>query len=507
MVDQVKQPVTRNAEQDCKTKVTGTAEACTAVSDCLLEDSFEWTEDDMDELVLTCQLSSSGKGSLTVPKTSKPQFGTSPSQVSFVPETQFTQICSRASHAETQKQADASSPSQCTQILFPEEEDKKLYIDEGGDEALNANEVRQFQHAQQIPEQEDADQWELSFDDDDSLLASAMHEYELSREGIAKSEDNENVNNGKNGSPKIEEPPKSDDLVTSHLTKRFNFTERKVNSCQTESTNSSSSKELVKNGLSKTITSSHLTINSKFDTKIQKTSPPTTSDSTTKRTSDRDVRRLDKMAVKQSKSNNLFGKRNFADIAKNPGNSEMKVSEKPLNRMPTAQTNSRSMLEKDFCTKQVNESNKTEYVSSGNMATPLGRDRANTPCGIGSTSLENAAHANKSRYLRNNARTHLRDNVQSRPLPLQSLPELRPQENSKFSKEKPASRIKQTTTNNSTREFLSKTESKSSLVLPSKAQNSSEMQKNEKQENEFDFLMSEDDFTALLDDFNFDGEL
>ncbi|XP_028409813.1 uncharacterized protein LOC114532497 [Dendronephthya gigantea] len=470
-VTQVKQHASTNGgEQDCKTNVTCAAEASAAISDCLLEDSFEWTEDDMDELILTCQLSSSGKGSLTIPEASKPRFGASPSQVSFVPETQFTQIRSRTAHTETQKRTDASSHEpQCTQILFPEGEDGN--IDEGGDGALNTSEVRQFEHAQQIPEQEDTDQWD--FDDDDSLLATAMHEFELSQKAVSKQKYDQNDTNNKHGGSRIggSAQKSDDDFVTSNLTNHFNLTERRLDKSLEERTNSSTSKEPVKNSLSTTRTSSRSTINSKVDTKQQKISTPTTSHSITGRTNDFNVKQLNKIAVKRSGSNNLLGKRNCAQIAKDASNSGTSVLEKPFNKM-MPQTNSTNMLGKGFCAKQINERNKTKDVSSGSMTTPRGRGG----------SLPNLTQRNGNRHPRDNLTGDL---------------------------ECPKGKLtRQTTTNNnSTRGFVTKPESKSSLVPQSKLQNSSETQPNENQENEFDFLMSEDDFTALLDDFNFDDVL
>ena len=174
-----------------------------------------WTEDDMDELILTCQLSSSGKGSLTIPEVPKPQCGLSPSQVILVPETQMTpDAC-----AETQVLPEVERFLQSTQMLFDEEEPEVDTKDVAA--VLNAEHGPELcEHAQEVPEQ-NLDLWELDSDEDDSLLASAAQEFELSQEaktksprfsrGLAKRSPRKDIQNNKcsNGENTFKESPRT----------------------------------------------------------------------------------------------------------------------------------------------------------------------------------------------------------------------------------------------------------------------------------------------------------
>ena len=387
--------------QPCNTKLTSTTIPGTSISgprttisgpgttiSGLLHDSFEWTEDDMDELILTCQLSSSGKGSLTVPDPPRPQCGASPSEDIFVPETQLTQMPSRTTRTETQMQP--------TQILFDEEKSK-----------LNTNEVvlntnhaaEQSEHAQEVPEQKDVDKWEFNFDEDDLLLASAAQEFELSQEAIT-------------AKPKCS--PKKQD-----------------------------------------------------------------------------------------------------------------IGGKQFDKVPTAKTNSKSLLEEGNSATMTSSTKNMMDVSSSNVATP----RIKTKLSLRRTTPKAATlfdtRANENRYPRNNVRTQLRAN-QGASSPLQNIPRnlsyppekpSRLQTNLEISKE---AYSKQTTTNNygSVHNIVKESECKPNFIdsnvktsvskerksglLPD--QNSSVKQNNKDQENELDFLLCEDNFAALLDDFNFDGK-
>jgi hypothetical protein len=201
-----------NGQQPCNAnRASGTIN-----SDFLLEDGFVWTEDDMDELILTCQLSSSGKGSLTIPEVPKPQCGLSPSQVILVPETQMTpDAC-----AETQVLPEVERFLQSTQMLFDEEEPEvDTYKDVVA--VLNAEHGPELcEHAQEVPEQ-NLDLWELDSDEDDSLLASAAQEFELSQEaktksprfsrGLAKRSPRKDIQNNKcsNGEIILKESPRT----------------------------------------------------------------------------------------------------------------------------------------------------------------------------------------------------------------------------------------------------------------------------------------------------------
>ncbi|CAB4029588.1 Hypothetical predicted protein [Paramuricea clavata] len=400
-------PVTQSlTNQPCNTKLTSTTIPGTSISGPsttssgpgttisgpnttiseLLHDSFEWTEDDMDELILTCRLSSSGKGSLTVPDPPRPQCGASPSQVIFVPETQLTQMPSRTTRTETQMQP--------TQILFHEEKSK-----------LNTNEVvlntnHSAEHAQEVPEQKDlVDKWEFNFDEDDSLLASAAQEFELSQEAIT-------------AKPKCS--PKKQD-----------------------------------------------------------------------------------------------------------------IEGKQFDKVPTAKTNSTSLLGEGNFAKMTSSNKGIVDVSSSNVATP----RTKTKLSLRRTTPKAATlfdtRANENRYPRNNVRTQLRTN-QGASSPLQNIPRnlsyppekpSRLQTNLEISKETCS---KQTTAaknyssvhnivkeckpnfiDSNVKTSVSK-ERKSSLL---QGQNSSVKQNNKVQENELDFLLCEDNFAALLDDFNFDDVL
>lgn len=164
-----------NAGQQLSSKKHAISVPGTIVSEILMDDSYEWTEDDMDELILTCQLSSSGKGSLTIPDPPRPQCGMSPSQVVFVPETQLTQLQSQTTCAKTEVEPQRQACFQATQILFDEEKP-----------TLNTNKVVQSQCVQKVPERKEADDWEFDSDDVDALLASAVQEFESSQEPIAK---------------------------------------------------------------------------------------------------------------------------------------------------------------------------------------------------------------------------------------------------------------------------------------------------------------------------------
>ena len=114
----------------------------------IAEDSFEWTEDDMDELILTCQLSSSGKGSLEDPEPPRPHFGFSPS-ITQVPETQMS---SRDQDATAKSRDNDGLPiGQSHEVMVQLEEEK----------------------------------WTLNFAEDDSLLESAAQEFELSQRSVS----------------------------------------------------------------------------------------------------------------------------------------------------------------------------------------------------------------------------------------------------------------------------------------------------------------------------------
>ena len=450
-----------NGHQPFTTKLTSTpgttsAELNTAISDCLWDDSFEWTEDDMDELILTCQLSSSGKGSLTVPDPPRLQCGVSPSQVLVVPETQLTQMPSRC--AGTQIQPQIQPCSQSTQLLFDEEKS-----------GVNNNEV---EHAQEVPEQNELDKWELNFDEDDSLLASAAQEFELSQEAMAKPkcspikqsncQNNDGfsfvkpLKSGKNGDDLHESktkclPASRNSNTNCSISKN---SPRKGNQSNKNSNGRSTCKEPLKTSLLTTGNSSHFTKISKRENP-RKISP-----------------------AKRNDTKRVTGKTASVSV------------EQFYNKVPTTKTDSKSLL--------VRGNSSTKETESVSLLTP--RERARTKLSLrrttpsqnkAGTQFENLTRVYENNP-QNNARTQQRANDRSSS-PLRSIPG-----NLSYPVKPP-----QLQTN---LEKSKESYSKQTLAKNKEDQNSSVKENNKDQENELDFLLCEDDFAALLDDFNFDGE-
>jgi hypothetical protein len=192
-----------------------------------------------------------------------------------------------------------------------------------------------------------------------------------------------------------------------------------------------------------------------------------------------------------------------------------------FDKVATAKTNSKSLLEEGNSAKMTSSTKGMMDVSSSNLATPRTKTkltlRRTTPKAVASFDTR----ANENRYPRNNVRTQLRAN-QGASSPLQNIPRnlsypseklSRLQTNLEISKE---AYSKQTTAANnygSTHNIVKECKPncidnnvKTSVSSLFQEQNSSVKQNNKDQEKELDFLLCEDNFAALLDDFNFDGK-
>lgn len=125
----------------------------------------------MDELILTCQLSSSGKGSLDVPDAPKPHFGSSPSILTHVPETQMLSWDrDTARESRVRHELPAEEPRDCHELRVEDSRDRH---------ELSAGRSRETK-----PEEEKS--WDLIFGEDDSFLECAALEFELSQESFPK---------------------------------------------------------------------------------------------------------------------------------------------------------------------------------------------------------------------------------------------------------------------------------------------------------------------------------
>ena len=125
----------------------------------------------MDELILTCQLSSSGKGSLDVPDAPKPHFGSSPSILTHVPETpMLSWDRDTARKSGDANRASAEEPRDCHELRAEESRDRH---------ELSAGRSRETKH-------EEEKSWDLIFGEDDSFLECAALEFELSQESFPK---------------------------------------------------------------------------------------------------------------------------------------------------------------------------------------------------------------------------------------------------------------------------------------------------------------------------------
>ena len=381
--------------------------AGTTNSDHLLEDSFEWTEDDMDELIITCQLSSSGKGSLTVPDPPKPKFGFSPSQITLVPETQML------SQWDTQEM----------------------------------NGVEKTEHAQEVPDE--VEKWSLNFDEDDSLLASVAQEFELSQEAAPA--------------------PKS--------------SAKKENVCEMFGENSSCLDGL----LSSTRNSSPLTKNpvecfqKKFDE-----NPPTSS--------------LEEKEV-----------RGCAGHVRDVG--------KQFNNLPRTQANLKKLPKKGDFARHVNDNTENLFASfcsptpREHVRTKLSLKRSSTPKLV--TSCKKLPPSNENRYSRQNVSTKLRANEEQACVVEGQLraneEEVRANEAKLRANEGSSSPLRSIAGNlpypekQSWPPAVNLEKSKSGKESSSVEKGRSNLGRNE-QENELDFLLCEDNFAALLDEFNFEGE-
>ena len=465
-----------------------------AISDCLLEDSFEWTEDDMDELILTCQLSSSGKGSLTVPDAPRPQCGLSPSQV-FVPETQITQM--------PQMLPEIEPCSQNTQMLFHEEEPE---VNTNEDVTILNTDYGGQQYEQEVPEQNDLDKWELNFDEDDSLLASAAQEFELSQEAIAKDK-----------SPKQQR--KNNDC----------FSLGELPMC---GENDYNRQELRRDTLP-------VSKNLKTDGGLAKKRSPRNENQDNKCS-------IDKSTLNESSKNDLPTARSSSHFTKISNHlSSKKLDESPYRNSPH-EKNIFKLVEENATSvggKQDNRvsTGRTSFLEKGNfsaigtMDVPCGsittpRERTNTRLTLQRTSTPCPNKSGASSKMRANE-NHPRNNVCSQlrvndalPTPLKSgpgnvgYPPKHPQRhtNMEISKEacsketmaKNCSSVN-TTLNEIKTNGMSEKECASRECKTSVMQNKEDQdvrQNNKVQENEMEFLLCEDDVAALLDDFNFDGK-
>ena len=462
------------------------------ITDRLMDDSFDWTEDDMDELILTCQLSSSGHGSLTVPDAPKPKFGSSPSQVTFVPETQITQMLSRANCAKPQMKPETKPCSQGTQILFPSEQ---LDNNKLKKVVLDTNHVAE--RTQEVPQQNDVDVWDLNFDEDDSLLASAAQEFELSQEAMAKPR----------CSPKKEGScPINDDFSlfeslkgeTNHkdslaLPANKNYT-RKENQNSKNSDDGSTFKQPLKTSVPTARNSSHFTkincFSKKLDENSLKTCPSQNNDL-------KPVLEGTKIPPTKVNSNNGNVSRQMNKSTRDNSGCDGKVvdvNSKQFNKAPTMQK--KSLTEKGNGGKQINRTKGTLEISSGKSATPRRNLSLIRTTLSGKKAFENLTNMNENRFPRNNVHTQRRGN-EGFSSPLQSTP------GNVSYPEKHASQVK-------TNLGKSKETSLKSLSQTNEDHKSNQkkdlLQNNKGQENEFDFLLCEENFAALFDDFNFEGE-
>jgi hypothetical protein len=200
------------------------------------------------------------------------------------------------------------------------------------------------------------------------------------------------------------------------------------------------------------------------------------------------------------------------------------IGGKQFDKVPTAKTNSKSLLEEGNSATMTSSTKNMMDVSSSNVATP----RIKTKLSLRRTTPKAATlfdtRANENRYPRNNVRTQLRAN-QGASSPLQNIPRnlsyppekpSRLQTNLEISKETCSKQTTAAKNNSSVHNIVKECrpnfidvktsvskERKSGLL---QKQNSSVKQNNKDQENELDFLLCEDNFAALLDDFNFDGK-
>ena len=463
-----------------------------AISDCLLEDSFEWTEDDMDELILTCQLSSSGKGSLTVPDAPRPQCGLSPSQI-FVPETQIAQM-----------PPEIEPCLQSTQVLLHEEEPE---VNTNEDVPILNTNCGGKLYEQEVPVQNDLDKWELNFDEDDSLLASAAQEFELSQEAGAKDESPKQQRENIDGFSLGEQPTCGENdyncqkLLTDTLPVSGNLTTdggfakrspRNENENNKSSIGKSTLKESSQNVLPTTRSSSQFTkITNHSSSKKLDDSPPRNS---------RHEKNISKLVEENAASlgGNFLEKGNFSTIG-------------------------------------------TVDVSCDSIATPRQRtktkltlQRTSTPC-PNKSSASSKMRANENHYSRNNVWSQSRVN-DALSAPLQSGPgstaspakhprlltnlKISTEACSKQTMAKNCSYVNTTLNESkpngmSVKECVSREckareckarECKARECKASLSQNKEE-QSNKVQENAIDFLLCEDDVAALLDDFNFDDVL
>lgn len=475
------------------------------IADHLMDDSFDWTEDDMDELILTCQLSSSGHGSLTVPDAPKPKFGSSPSQVTFVPETQVTQMKSQEICTKAQMKPETKPCTEGTQVLFsakqPDNDKRKKVV-------TNGNQIAD--HAQEVPQQNGLDVWDMNFDEDDALLASAVEEFELSQEAMAKIRDslkkekkcpgNDNGfsfvplktcpsqnNNPKPGISKIVKIPstqmnsnKGNETKHNDLPASKTCT-RQENQNYTKSKGGCSFKQPLRSSLPTARDSSQFTkincFSKKLDENPLKTCPSQNNNSTPG---------VSKIPPTQTNSNKGNRKMN-RNSSNNPGHNG-KMSD-VNSKAPTIQT--KGLTEK---INQINRSKGPLEISSGNIAT----SRKNLSL-MRTTPNEKKAFENtdENRFPRNKARTQARANG-GFSSPLQSTPG-----NASYP-EKHASRAK--TNLEKSKETCLKALPQTKEDEKSNQKKKDSLQSNKGQENEFDFLLCEENFAALFEDFNFDGK-